>query len=94
MKLYENFVGKHPDSTFFQSWTFGEFQESLPYRGKSWALLTQPTTNNQQLTTPEATCLVIKIKLPFGKCWFWVPYGPLTQRSEVRGTFYIQHSTF
>lgn len=78
MDLYEKFVLQYPDSNFFQSWVFGEFQESLPYRGKSWALLTQPTTGNQQLTTgTQASCLVIKIKLLMNFCWLWVPYGPL-----------------
>lgn len=66
MKSYENFVLQYSDSGFFQSSMFGEFQKSLPYRGKSWTLKTQ-----------DASCLVIKIKLPMNYCWLWVPYGPL-----------------
>lgn len=52
--------------TFFQSEAFGEFQEKIPYRGKSWSLLHD-----------GSSCLVIKQKLPLGYCWLWVPYGPL-----------------
>lgn len=64
---YETFIKNHPSGTFFQSWAFGEFQEKIPYRGKCWALVAK-----------DATCLVIKMKLRFGKCWLWIPYGPLT----------------
>lgn len=69
MEPYENFVLNHADPGFFQSSVFGEFQKSLPYRGKSWTLLAQ-----------QASCLAIKIKLPLNFCWFWVPYGPLVQQ--------------
>lgn len=72
--LYENFVKRQPDGTFFQSWAFGEFQEQLPYRGKAWALMMREI---------EAGCLIIKIALPFGQCWLWVPYGPLGFSGEV-----------
>lgn len=91
MKLYENFVLQHPNSSFFQSSTFGEFQESLPYRGKSWALLAQKSEvggqgSNDHVsrdTMPTASCLVIKIKLPLNHCWLWVPYGPLSPAVSV-----------
>lgn len=75
-KQYEDFVKKHPIGTFFQSRVFGEFQESLPYRGKSWTLLEQKPTDITQIS---ASCLVIKQKLPLNFCWLWVPYGPLAQ---------------
>lgn len=76
-KLYESFVSKHMDATFFQSWVFGEFQEKIPYRGKTWALIV--IANNDI----KATCLVIKQKLPFGFSWLWVPYGPLGFSEEI-----------
>lgn len=63
---YEEFVKNHPAGTFFQSWAFGEFQEKIPYRGAAWALLSK-----------NASCLVIKMRMRLGKCWLWVPYGPL-----------------
>lgn len=69
---YETFVKNHPSGTFFQSWTFGEFQEKIPYRGKSWTLIAK-----------NAACLAIKIKLRFGKCWLWMPYGPLGFSEEI-----------
>ncbi|MBI2638500.1 peptidoglycan bridge formation glycyltransferase FemA/FemB family protein [Candidatus Peregrinibacteria bacterium] len=71
---FEEFVKNHPSGTFFQSWTFGEFQEKIPYRGKSWCVIARSKATKQSIA---ATCLAIKMKLRFGKCWLWVPYGPL-----------------
>lgn len=71
---YENFVKRHPAGTLFQSLAFGKFQETIPYRGKSWTLLAKDG---------GASCSVIKVKLPLGFSWLWVPYGPLMEaRSE------------
>lgn len=61
-QTYENFVKNHKTGTFFQSFVFGEFQEKIPYRGKSWTL---------------ASCLVVKMRLPTEFSWLWIPYGPL-----------------
>lgn len=66
-----------PGGNFFQSRAFGEFCEMLPYRGKSWFLIVQKNQNIQ------ATCLVIKVKLPFGFSWLWGPYGPLGTSEEI-----------
>lgn len=71
---YETFVKRHSAGTLFQSLAFGKFQETIPYRGKSWALLTK---------NGEASCLVIKVKLPFGFSWLWAPYGPLGFEEEI-----------
>lgn len=76
--MYEVFVKNHPSGTFFQSWAFGEFQEKIPYRGKSWTLLVEGRGSRV-----EASCLVIKMKLRLGKCWLWVPYGPLGFSEEI-----------
>lgn len=76
-KSYEEFVSEHPDSTFFQSWAFGEFQEKIPYRGKMWSL---GVISHNDIT---ASCLVIKQKLPLGFFWLWVPYGPLEFSEEI-----------
>lgn len=67
----------HPAKTFFQSWLFGQFQEEIPYRGKSWALLALDGG------TAAASCLVIKMSLPLGLSWLWIPYGPLGFRGEI-----------
>lgn len=60
-------------SSFFQSKEFAEFQDKIPYRGKTWLL----KYHDQDL------CLVIRQKLRFGKCWLWVPYGPLGFSEEI-----------
>lgn len=73
MNAYEDFAKNNPYGTFFQSVAFGEFQKKIPGRGKVWNLLTKKTNTG---------CLAIKQKLPFNKCWFWVPYGPLNFKGE------------
>lgn len=70
---YENFVKCHPAGNVFQSLAFGQFQDKIPYRGKSWALFSKNS----------AGCLAIKIKLPFNFCWLWIPYGPLGFCDEI-----------
>lgn len=61
MDLYEQFVKNHPSGTFFQSWAFGELQEKIPYRGKTWRI--------------GNDCLVVKMKMRFGFSWLWLPYA-------------------
>jgi len=51
-------------STFFQSREFAEFQDKIPYRGKTWLL----KHGERDLH------LVIRQKMRFGKCFLWVPY--------------------
>lgn len=69
-KHYEKYLEESPDGTFFQSWAFGEFQESIPYRGFAQALYIGDARGT-------STCLAIRQKIRFGKCWLWVPYGPI-----------------
>lgn len=76
--IYEKFVLKHEAGTFFQSFAFGEFQKKIPYRGKSWMLV-----KSEKNGGTAASCLVIKMKLKLGKCWLWVPYGPLGSNEEI-----------
>ena len=66
---YEQFVLNQPAGTIFQSSAFGEFQETLSYRGKYWAC---HVANGEG----EASALVVRMKLPLGHSWLWVPYGP------------------
>ncbi len=69
---YENFTNEHPAGNFFQSLVFGKFQETIPYRGKSWTL-----TAKNEAGQIISSCLLVKQKLPFGLCWLWAPYGPI-----------------
>lgn len=70
----EHFVKNHPAGTFFQSRLFGEFQEAIPYRGKTWVI---------KGAVGEASCLVVRMRLPLGKCWLWMPYGPPGFTEEI-----------
>lgn len=49
---------------FFQSHEFGEFQDQIPYRGKTWFI---------------KNCLIIRQILKKG-CFLWVPYGLYTEK--------------
>ncbi len=77
--------------TFFQSQAFGEFQEKIPYRGKSWMLRVLSFSRKRESIDPpvkpeddiKASCLVIRQKLPLGYSWLWVPYGPLGFHEEI-----------
>lgn len=60
-------------TSFLQSSEFGEFQEKIPYRGKSWML----KRDGKNL------CLVIRQKLRFGKSFLWVPYGPQSNDPKI-----------
>ena len=70
LSSYKQFVLGQPAGTIFQSSTFGEVQEKLSYRGKYWACHTVNADG-------EASALAVKMKLPLGYSWLWVPYGPL-----------------
>lgn len=74
---YEKLVLEHEAGTFFQSFAFGEFQKKIPYRGKSWAIV------KKKADGVTASCLAIKMRLKFGRCWLWVPYGPLGSSQSI-----------
>lgn len=69
-KQYETAVLRAGACSFFQSFEFGKFQEQLLYRGASWALYISDAAGT-------STCLAVRQKTRFRKCWLWVPYGPL-----------------
>ena len=72
-RLYENFVKSRSAGTIFQSRLFGEFQESIAYRGDTWTIIKIDGKNGDVI----GSCLVVRMKMRFGLCWLWVPYGPL-----------------
>lgn len=77
-EVYENLIKSHTAGTFFQSWLFGEFQESIPYRGKFWTIIK---------SGGNGSTLVIRMKMRFGKCWLWIPYGPLCMSEDYNNIF-------
>ena len=69
-KRYEAFVRAN-HGTIEQSYEWGRFQEKIPLRGRFVALMA--------LEGPVcvATMLLVRQRLPFGKCWLSVGRGPL-----------------
>lgn len=65
-------------SSFYieQSKEWGEFQQNIPGRGKSWLINFANSRGNLD------SALLIKQKLPFGKCWLWCPRGPILENYE------------
>lgn len=61
---------------FFQSREFSEFQEKIPYRGKTWIVKT--VAKGKTL----ATCLVIRMVTRLHRCFFWIPYGPIFHTND------------
>lgn len=69
-KQYEAFV-KANHGTIEQSYEWGQFQEKIPLRGRFVALMAV----EGQICV--ATMLLVRQRLPFGKCWLSVARGPL-----------------
>ncbi|MDP2625032.1 MAG: hypothetical protein Q8P27_02485 [Candidatus Peregrinibacteria bacterium] len=67
---YEAFLEKNW-SDIQQSYAWGEFQDRVPSREKSWAL---GTMDGEELV---GTALVIRQRLPFERCWLYVARGPV-----------------
>lgn len=55
----------------FQSYPWGEFQASVPSRGKFWALRVE------EGEATVGTMLVVRNRLPRGLCWLSVARGPV-----------------
>jgi lipid II:glycine glycyltransferase (peptidoglycan interpeptide bridge formation enzyme) len=67
---WDGFVTNSPKSSFLQSWFWGEFQKSFGrqiHRVGLWE-------NNRFLMT----ALIIKLNLPFGQNYLYLPQGPVT----------------
>jgi lipid II:glycine glycyltransferase (peptidoglycan interpeptide bridge formation enzyme) len=67
---YETFV-KANHGTIEQSYEWGQFQEKIPLRGRFVALMAM---EGQECV---ASMLLVRQRLPFGKCWLSVARGPL-----------------
>lgn len=67
---WDQFVARYaPDGGLLQSWTWGEFQTRM---GKSVVRLA--ATEDDQLV---AVVQVIQMPLPLGKCYYYIPRGPI-----------------
>ncbi len=77
---YNHFVSQHPLGSIHQTWEWGLFQSKSASRDKFWIFAIEDK-NGQIL----ASALVIRQKLPFGKCWLYSPRGPLVdyQNKEI-----------
>jgi len=74
---YDSFVTAHPLGSIHQLWQWGEFQVTSQKRDlfKVFAVV---GPDDRIL----ASALMIRQCLPFGKCWFYCPRGPLADYSD------------
>ena len=72
---YVRFVASNKGSVV-QSWGWGEFQKTIPSRGKFWVLAAEEEGKW------VGTALVIRQRLPFGLCWLSVARGPIISVTE------------
>ncbi len=77
---WNNFVENNPLGSIHQISLWGQFQSNSIYRDKFWIIA---VFENGKIIGGS---LVIRQKLPFGKCWFYLPRGPLvdlkTEKSQ------------
>lgn len=59
-----------------QSEAWGKFQAKVPGREKYWLINFANSSGNLD------SALLIRQKLPAGKCWFWCPRGPVLKNYE------------
>ena len=69
-----NFIAKEKHSQFLQSWEWGEFQEKMGSKIYRLGII----DNGEILGLGT----LIKKALPFGKCYFYCPRGPVTLNVE------------
>jgi len=69
---YNIFVLQHPLGSIHQSYEWGEFQAQSPARDKFFVVAV--LNGGGEIV---ASALLIRQKLPRGKCWFYCPRGPL-----------------
>lgn len=75
--LYDLFVQHHPLGSIHQSWNWGVFQSKSTERDKFWVVVVKDDKDNIQ-----ASALIIRQRLPLGKCWLYCPRGPLVDYTD------------
>jgi len=72
---YDEFVAANPSGSFLQSWQWGEWQSALGRQVKRFKL---------QVESGETKGVIqlIRMPLPFGKDYWYAPYGPVLAGGE------------
>jgi peptidoglycan pentaglycine glycine transferase (the first glycine) len=84
--LYEKFVETHPLATIHQTWEWGLFQSKTTIRDRFWVYAVEDGEDNGNHTAGSrilASAMIIRQNLPFKKCWFYCPRGPLADYSQA-----------
>lgn len=69
--LWERFIADYPFATIHQTAEWGEFQSSIPSRGKYWIIILEKDNKIVGGT------LLVRHKMGKGFCWLYTPRGPL-----------------
>ncbi len=78
---YNAFVEAHELGSIHQSWEWGEFQSKSAARDKFWPIVIEEDGRI------IASALIIRQKLPAGRCWLYCPRGPLVDYSSDNFSF-------
>ncbi len=70
-KEWDDFVASHSLGNIHQTSKWGEFQSARGAGGKFWVV---GVFQGEKLT---GGALVLRRMLPWGRCWFYIPKGPL-----------------
>ena len=76
---YDRFVESHHLGSIHQTWDWGFFQAKSRARDRFWAMGVE--NEHGQIM---ASVLMIRQRLPFGKCWLYAPRGPLTDYTKEK----------
>lgn len=77
---YEKWLEQDAFADIHQTWDWGVFQSAAPERGEFFVVAVERSgvyEDEKGFGDILASALVVKQKLPFNKCWFFIPHGPV-----------------
>lgn len=82
---WNDFIFSQTEGSFLQSWEWGKAQDLLGH--VYWRVIAEEDHSPTRSISPEfsgwqAAALVVKRELPFGRCWLYVPRGPVLAKTH------------
>lgn len=94
---FNQFVSAHSLGNIHQISDWGNFQVESGAREKYWAVMVEDARNEQEKSDlllknsgeVVASAMIIKQRLPGGRCWLYVPRGPVWDYGGARAKIYL-----
>lgn len=80
-ELWQGFLEQNPNGTIHQTPQWGDFQRSIPSRGKTWIIVLEEDSKI------VGGGMLVRHKLPKGFCWLYCARGPIL---DFQNPSYIQ----